>query len=347
MANRGLNLRTSRRSLLAAAGAGSLSALLAGCSTPGAPRSEYTIVAAHAVAEIHFHHRTFVKFKELIEERTDGRIGVQIFSSGVFGGDRELTEAVQLNNIQLAMPSTSPVAAFSPNMNVFDMPFLFDNREHVYRVLDQGFCQTLLDDLWDIHLTGLAYCENGFRNLTTKNVKVQHPDDMRGIKIRTLENPTQIRAWNATGASATPMAFTEVYTGLQQGTVDAQENPFALIASQRFYEVQDYAIRSEHVYSPSPLLMSRAFFSSLPDDLQDVVREVAVETRDYCRSESLIDEEASIKLIEEDQTEMVDLPEEGRLAFREVMLGAAEPYVRSILGDDPVDQLMSALEEAR
>lgn len=165
--------------------------------------------------------------------------------------------------------------------------------------------------------------------------------------LSTLENPTQIRAWNATGANATPMAFTEVYTALQQGTVDAQENPFALIVSQRFYEVQEYAMLTRHVYSPAPLIMSQNFYESLPSDLQDLVDEVSADTLAYNRAESFSDDKKSQQIVEDAATQVVEIPADGREAFREVMMGAAEPYVRSVIGDDPVDQFLAAVEEGK
>ncbi|WP_051297785.1 TRAP transporter substrate-binding protein [Brevibacterium album] len=335
----------SRRSLLGLLGASGLA--LAGCGVAAPGNAEHTLVAAHASSTDHFMHRSFVRFKEHLEEISEGRIEVKIFPNGVFGGDRELTEAIQLDNLQLTAPSSSPLAAFSPSMNIWDLPYLFDSREHAYAVLDGPLGTRIMDDLGDVRLKGLGYWENGFRNLTADREDITGPSDMRGIKLRTLENPTQIRAWNATGASATPMAFTEVYTGLQQGTIDAQENPLPLIVTQKFYEVQTALVLSRHVYTPSPLILSRKFYDGLPDELQRMVEEAGTESVRYCREQSVVDDEAALGVIEDAGLTVTELSAAQREEFGTVMTEAAEPFVRRLLGDRLVDELRAEVEEAR
>lgn len=320
---------------------------LASCGTAVAGGAEHTLVASHATATDHYMHRSFLLFQEEVQARSDGRIEMKVFPNGVFGGDRELTEAVALDTLHLAAPSSSPVAAFSPDMNVWDIPYLFTSREQAYSVLDGPFGRRLLDQLADVRIKGLGYWENGFRNLTHNKDEVAAPEDMAGIKLRTLENQTQIRAWNATGASATPMAFTEVYTGLQQGTIDAQENPLALIVSQRFYEVQNAAVISEHVYTPSPLVMSQRFYENLPSELQRAVDEAAEASVAYCREQSVIDEEKSRQIIEDSGTTVTELSDDQRLAFQGVMRPVAESYVESIVSPGTLEELNAAIEEAQ
>lgn len=336
----------SRRSALGLFSA-SAAAGLVGCGVADPDSAEFTLVAAHATSTDHFMHRSFELFKERIEEGSDGRIAMKLFPNGVFGGDRELTEAIQLDNIQLSAPSSSPLAAFSPSMNVWDIPYLFDDREHAYDVLDGEYGTALLTRLEDVRLKGLGYWENGFRNLTSHRTGITSPEDVRGVKIRTLENTTQIRAWRAVGASATPMAFTEVYTGLQQGTIDAQENPLPLIVAQKFYEVQEALVMSNHVYTPSPLILSKAFFDRLPHDLQDLVEAVGAESVAYCREQSVIDEEEAFRTIEDAGLEITELDDDQRAEFGDLMKGAAVPFVRGLLGDQQVDDLDTAVEAAR
>jgi tripartite ATP-independent transporter DctP family solute receptor len=333
-----------RRAVLGAALAAATAPLTA-CGSSAAAESEFTLVAAHATSTDHFMHRSFVKFQKEVEKRSNGRIDVKIFPNSVFGGDRELTEAMQLDTLHLCAPSSSPLAAFSPDMNVWDIPYLFTDRERAYRVLDGPFGQRLLDQLSDVRIKGLGYWENGYRNLTHNKDELRSPDDMAGIKLRTLENQAQIRAWNATGASATPMAFTEVYTGLQQGTIDAQENPLALIVAQRFYEVQKELVISEHVYTPSPLIMSQRFYDRLPSDLQQVIDDAAKASVEYCREQSVIDEKKSLETIEEAGTSVTSLDDDERAEFQDVMRPVAEQYVQSIVAPGLLDELTSVLEE--
>lgn len=333
-----------RRALLGAALA-AVTTPLASCASSAAAEPEFTLVAAHATSTDHFMHRSFLTFQEEVEKRSSGRINVKVFPNGVFGGDRELTEAMQLDTLHLCAPSSSPLAAFSPNMNVWDIPYLFTDRERAYRVLDGPFGQTLLDELSDVRIKGLGYWENGYRNLTHNKDSIRTPVDMSGIKLRTLENQAQIRAWNATGASATPMAFTEVYTGLQQGTIDAQENPLALIVAQRFYEVQKQLVISEHVYTPSPLIMSQRFYDRLPADLRQIVEEAAKTSVEYCREQSVIDEKKSLDIIKDSGTSVISLDDDERSQFQDLMRPAAEEYLRSIVKPERFNELTAVLEE--
>ncbi|MCI2267120.1 TRAP transporter substrate-binding protein [Sediminivirga luteola] len=345
MAQRGA--RPSRRSVLSALGIGAGFMTLSGCGALGADGAEFSITAGHATSTDHFHHRSFLKFKELVEERSSGRIAVSVYPNEVFGGDRELIEAVQLGNLELAAPSSSPLAAFAPEMNVWDLPYLFDDRDHAYRVLDGEYGTRLLDDLTRFRIKGLGYWENGFRNLTTSGRTIESPEDLRGLSLRTLENAVQMRAWNATGANPTPMAFGEVYIGLQQGTIDAQENPLPLIESQRFYEVQRELVISEHVYTPTPLILSSTFFDQLPADLQDVVEQAGADSVTYCREQAVVDNERARETIESAGVNVSELDEETRGELGALMQEAAEPFVRSIVGDASVDELLETVEAER
>lgn len=335
--------RMTRRALL---GAAALAPLASACTSAAGSGAEYTMVASHNVNEEHYMHRAFVLFRDRIRELSSGQIDVQIFPNGLLGGERELIEGAQLDNIQLLAPSSSPVAAFQPLMNVWDIPYLFADRQTAYTVLDGPFGQKTQKALEDVRLKGLGYWENGFRNLTLNRTGVRAPEDMAGIKLRTLENATQIRAWNATGASATPMAFPEVYTGLQQGTIDGQENPYALIVSQRFYEVQESLVASQHVYTPSPLIISKRFFDKLPSQLQDAVEQVGRESVEYCRTEAEADESTALQVIVDAGLEIGNLTEEELAAFRNVMRPVAEEYVSSIVPAGTVEELSAIIEEA-
>lgn len=335
-----------RRKLLAGLGAIGLTSALAACGKIQ-PEAEFVMTASTTLATDHFQFRSFELFKKLVEERSNGRIEVRIFPNGVLGSDLESIRSLQFDSIQLATPASSPLATFIPKFFTLDIPYLFDEPKHAYSVLDGPFGQGLMKSLESDRIVGLGWWENGFRHLSTANTPVQSPDDARGLKIRVVESQTQIRAWNATGASATPMAFGEVYTALQQGTVDGQDNPLPLIASQRFYEVQNYIIRSAHVYSPTPLLMSKTYFDKLPANLQEIVTQAGIESTTFNREQSIADDAPAAKLMKEAGCTILDLPEKGREEFKSVMQGTAIPYVRRIVGDQTVDDLLEHVEAAQ
>jgi len=202
-------------------------------------------------------------FAREVEKRTDGRYKVQNFYSGALGAERESIEALQLGTLDLTMTSTGPVPNFVPDVAILDIPFLFRDYAQARAVLDGPIGQDMLQkfELKGIH--GLAWGENGFRNMTNSKHPVTVPEDLKGLKMRTMENPVHIQAYRAFGIIPTPMAFTEVFTALQQGTVDGQENPLSVITAAKLDQVQKYLTLTGHVYSLAVILMSKAQWDKL------------------------------------------------------------------------------------
>ena len=230
-------------------------------------------MVAHGYAESHSGHIGWLKFKEVVEEKSNGKMKVQIFPNAQMGADRELTEAVQLGNIQFGCSATAPMAAFDSDFYVFDLPFLFDGREQAFKVLDGEIGNMLLGGLSDHKLHGFGYFDNGFRNLTTSKIAVACPDDLKGLKIRTMQNQVHIKIWKFLGANPTPVSFGELIPALQQKTVDGQENPFELIYSNKISEVQSYATKTEHIYSPQVVFCNNDFWNSISSGEQDIINE--------------------------------------------------------------------------
>ena len=303
----------------------------------------YVIKAGHAASEEHFAQGTFEKFKELVEKNSDGRITVEIYPNGQVGGEREMVEAVQLGNLTMAAPSSSVVTAFSSGMYLWDLPFLFKNAEQAHTVLDGEVGQEVLAQLESVGIKGLGYWENGFRHIMNNKQPITKLEDMKGIKFRTLESQQQIQMWNAAGANATPIAFTELYSALQQGTVDGAESPLALMYAQKFQEVQKYLTLSGHLYSPWPVLMNKEFFESLPADLQKVVEDAVAETRDFNRELSAADEQKSLELLTEAGMEYNELSDAEKLRFQEAM-EVVYPEISDLAGEEIFNKLIKAVK---
>jgi len=202
-------------------------------------------------------------FAREVEARTAGRYKVQNFYSGALGAERESIEAIQLGTLDLTMTSTGPVPNFVPEIAILDIPFLFRDYAHARAVLDGPIGQDLLAKFPAKGIQALAWGENGFRHMTNSKRPVNAPDDLKGLKMRTMENPVHIQAYKAFGIIPTPMAFTEVFTALQQGTVDGQENPVSVITSAKLDQVQKYMTMTGHVYSPALILMNKAQWDRL------------------------------------------------------------------------------------
>src|SRR5262249_2216816 len=204
-------------------------------------------------------------FAREVEKRTDGRYKVQTFYSGALGAERESVEGVQLGTLDLTLTSTGPLPNFVPDVAILDIPFLFRDYAHARAVLDGPIGQELLAKFPAKGMVGLAWGENGFRHMTNSKRPVNLPEDLKGLKMRTMENPIHIEAYRQFGILPTPMAFTEVFTALQQGTVDGQENPLSVITSAKLDQVQKYLSLTGHVYSPAVFLMNKAQWDKLSD----------------------------------------------------------------------------------
>ena len=304
------------------------------------------IKAGIGLNEDHPQYKGLLKFKEIVEEKTDGAIKVETYHSGQLGDDRSMTEALQLGTQEVTIPSTAPLANFVPEFSVFDIPFLFPNEQVADKVLDGEVGQDLLKKLESQNLVGLSYWENGFRDLTNSEHPVATMDDFDGLKIRTMENDLHLDAFKALGANPTPMAFTELFTALQQGTVDGQENPYATIYLQKFYEVQDYVSNTHHIYSPFVFLMSKTFYDGLTEDQQKIMKDAAVEAGKYERK---LNREANDKYLQSLQDEGMEYTEITPEA-REEMVKAVAPVIddyKSQIGEETVDKVYKAIDEAQ
>ena len=202
-------------------------------------------------------------FAREVEKRTGGRYKIQNFYSGSLGGERESIEAVQLGTQELTLTSTGPIPNFVPEAKILDIPFLFRDKAHAHAVLDGPIGEEMLKQFEPKGFKALAWAENGVRHMTNNKRSVNSPDDLKGLKMRTMENPIHIAAYKGFGIVPTPMAFPEVFTALQQGTVDGQENPLSVIMAAKFDQVQKHLSLTGHVYSPAIFLMNKASFDKL------------------------------------------------------------------------------------
>ena len=210
-----------------------------------------------------------------VEKGTKGRIIIKNFFSGSLGGERESIESVQLGTQELTSTSTGPIPNFVPAVKILDIPFLFRDKAHARAVLDGPIGQAMLKEFDSKGFKALAWSENGVRHMTNNKRPINLPDDLKGLKMRTMENPVHVAAYKGFGIITTPMAFPEVFTALQQGVVDGQENPLSVIMAAKFEQVQKYMTLTAHVYSPALLLMNKASFDKLSPADQKVFLDAA------------------------------------------------------------------------
>lgn len=214
-------------------------------------------------------------FAKEVEKGTAGRYKIQTFYSASLGSERESIEAVQLGTQELTFSSTGPVPNFVPEAKILDIPFLFRDKAHARAVLDGPIGQEMLAKFESKGFKALAWGENGMRNMTNNKRAINAPEDLKGLKIRTMENPVHVAAYKGLGIVTTPMAMQEVFTALQQGTVDGQENPLSVIMAAKLDQVQKHVSLTGHVYSPAIFLMNKAAFDKLSPADQKVFLEAA------------------------------------------------------------------------
>lgn len=204
-------------------------------------------------------------FCDEMEKGTQGRYKCQQFPNSALGGEREQIEAVQLGTQDIVNTSTGPLGNFVPEVKIVDIPFLFRNYDHARKVMDGPIGQDILKKLQAKGLIGLAWTENGFRHMTNNKHAIVNAEDARGLKMRTMENKVHMEGYKTFGILPTPMPFPELFTALQQGTVDGQENPIPVILSSKFSQVQKHLSLTGHVYSPAVLILSPTVWSKLSD----------------------------------------------------------------------------------
>jgi tripartite ATP-independent transporter DctP family solute receptor len=239
---------------------------------------------AHVVNDKDAFHVAAVKFKELVEKNTKGEITVALFTDAKLGDERTLLERMKMGIVDSAIITNGPIINFVPAFGVIDLPFLFRDPDHAYKVLDGSIGQKLLADMESQGWKGLSFGERGFRNLTNSKRAVKTPEDIKGLKIRVMQNPVYVDSFKALGANAVPMAWTEVLTALQQGTVDGQENPLNVIMAFKLYDVQKHLSVTRHAYAPAPILMSMVTWKKLSPAQQEIVKKAAQEAADFERA---------------------------------------------------------------
>ena len=247
--------------------------------------AETVIKAGHGTTTGHPTHFALVRFAELVSEKTDGEVKVEVYPDRQLGEEREMVEGLQFGSVDMAVVSTGPLLAFAPEIGIVDLPFLFRDSQHVYTTLDGEVGKELLGKFEPKGIHGLAWWENGWRHLTAKK-EIAKPEDLAGLKLRTMQNPVHMAAFEKLGASPVPMVWGEVFTSLGQGVIDAQENPITVIYVNSLWEVQSHLMLTAHVYGPHVALFSKIKWDSLTTEQQTAVSEAAVEATKFQREKS-------------------------------------------------------------
>lgn len=243
-------------------------------------------------------------FADKVDKLSQGKVKIKTYSSGTVGGDLEILEACKYGNINFVFQTSAVQTSLVKEAEVFDIPSFFDNINQARKIIDESLYPKLEKayEKADYILLGIA--DQGFR-LMTSNKPVYEMEDFRGIRIRTMESSNHIKLWKSLGANPTPMSYSEVYVGLQQGTIDAQENPLESIIAPRFYEQQAYLIETNHLIHPVICIGSKKVFDGLPSSYQEIIRRAALEAKEESRDLADIRNKKNMAYIEEQGVEVI------------------------------------------
>lgn len=286
-------------------------------------------------------HIAAKKFNEILKEKTQGEITLKLFPDSTLGNAQAMISGVRGGTIDMEMSGSNNFTGLAPVINLLDIPFLFRDTAHAHKVLDGKVGDELLKALEPLGLKGLAYWENGWRDVTNSKGPIKTPADLKGLKIRTNNSAMNIAAFKIFGANPIPMPFAEVYTALETRTIDAQEHPINVVWSAKFYEVQKYLTLTHHAYSPLILVMNKKKFDALTPELQQTLVSAAKEAGNYQRQLVAEDQQKILAGMQADGVEIITDPD--REAFR----NALGDQVRDMyLKDNPESaRLLTAIDE--
>lgn len=259
-----------------------LGLMILGLSTLRSKGNENHLILAHGMTSDHPVHLGIVHFARLVEEKSDRRIKVTIYPNGQLGAEREILALLQLGAISMTKVSSLTLESFSPLLGILNLPFLFEDQNHFQSVLDSTIGEELLASAKAQRIMGLTYYEAGDRSFYA-NRPIHSPDDIRGLKIRVMDNPTTIRMLTLLGGSPTPMPYGEVYTALQQGIIDGAENNITALTVNRHGEVSKFFSLNQHIFAPDTLIISEPVWRNLSEEDQRLIKEAADQSKFYQR----------------------------------------------------------------
>lgn len=320
--------------------------LIGGCLTvlicllvllPGTGLAKMKLKLGHPGALNHHYHEGALMFKDLVASKSNGEMEIVVFPANQLGKQRQLVEGAQLGTVEMVLTSDVLLSSFEKSMGVLNLPYIFNDIDHVSKVLDGEIGSYLSDKLSKKGLVVLGYWENGFRHVSNSKRPINTPEDLKGLKIRTPGGFVFVDTFNSYGASATPMSFGELYSALQLKTVDGQENPVAHVLTQKFFEVQKYLSLTSHIHVSEPLVMSKVIFESLDPKQQQILDEAAKEVAAWMRHE--------VQSLEDSQLEMlkgkIEVNDADRTAFKAASTAVYEKH------SDKFGELIKRIQNAK
>lgn len=286
------------------------------------------------------------KFAELVDQKSGGKMKVQVFPGGALGSDQANVSALQGGTLEMASMNSGIFASLVKDFAIYDFPFLFGNPKEADAVVDGPFGQNLHKKLEDKGLVGLAYYELGFRHITNSKRPITKVEDIAGLKLRVIPNPINVDWVSALGANPTPLPFPELYAALEQKAVDGQENPVATIKGAKLFEVQKHITLTNHQYNPQSVVVSKKFWDSLSAGDRKILQDAATESVAYQRTQSRAALQAGLEDLKKGGMQVSELPPAEVAKLRDKMKPVIAKHSTSV-GEDTVKAMMSELGKLR
>jgi len=310
--------------------------------TPELKKEVVKLKLGHHAAESQPFHMGAVKFAELVAEKTDGAVEITIYPNNTLGSSRDLIEGMQIGTVDMTLSPTTNMAVFYEPLDVFYLPFIFKNREHVYKVADGPIGQEIYDGLQKkMGFVTLGMFESGFRTITNSIREIRTPSDMKGMKMRVPESPLNVDTFQALGTIATPISFGELFTALQQKTVDGQDNPIGNVYASSFYEVNPYLTLSEHQYAGIMLMISGIAWNKLTPEYQAIFKEAAKEAVDWQRVVAVEKEKEYLQIMKDKGLKVTELTPDEKTLFQAAMKPVWDKY-QGRIGKELVEKVVAA-----
>ncbi len=325
---------------LASCGGGSGSGSEGGDSDAFAGGQTFTIKIGHSDTTTNLINTSLENFAAYVEEQSGGAVQVDIYAAEQLGSNAEMAEMLEMGSLDAMMMPQGQEASFAPKINTLGLPFLFPDYDSVYKVLDSEIGDELVADLESHNMIQLAYWENGLRQTTNSKRAINGAADFKGLKIRTPEDAMTMAIFEALGASPSPLAFSELYLALQQGTFDGQENPVSNIYANNFQDVQKYLAMTNHKYECKNMIFSLTSWNKYPEDVQNLLKEAAKTYGDEHRKAIVDSQETMLKELEDAGME-VTYPD-----VEELKAATASVYDDFYAQNDWAEDLVSRIQAA-
>ena len=299
--------------------------------------AEYVLNLGDVLAEDHPHSQSYYWFADRVKELTKGKVQVNVFVNSALGNQADLIEGLGLGTVQIAKSMTTGLSVYCPEIQVFDLPYMFTSTDQFFDVIDGEIGEYFANDvLGREDMVGIAYFYAGSRNIYSSK-PIGSLADVKGMKLRVPESPIFMSLCESFGCSGTPMSVGELYTALQTGVVDGAENAPIFYFSQKHYEAAPYITMTEHIMTPDVVVMSKSYLESLPQEYQDAIRQAGKEMMQHERELWFSQEEDAVEKLKEEGVEVIEID---KTEFKNAAEKVWEDYTE-IVGQDMIDKIQS------